>query len=373
MTQGIHILGAGIAGLAAALALHHRRFCPTVHEQASELSEVGAGLQISPNGAVVLRALGLGSALEKASVQPRQVRLIDGETGKDVARLPLRGRDYHFIHRADLIDILANAVDQAGMDVRLDRKATRIDGNALQFGDTSLRADTIIGADGLHAISADRSDNDPVFTGQVAWRALLPASAPEPAEVQVHMGHGRHLVRYPLRGGALINLVGVEERTAWAADGWHYECGPEPFARAFASFAPAIRADLDRLDRVNLWGLHLHPIARQWVKGATVLLGDAAHPMLPFLAQGANMALEDAWVLARCLADGSHAETYQTLRAPRVTRVRAAAQANARNYHLPPGPRRTAAHAALRFASAVAPGLLTARFNWLYAHDVTRT
>lgn len=371
MTETI-ILGAGVAGLSAALALHRHGLGSRIYEQAPALTEVGAGLQISPNGAVVLRALGLADALEKASVRPKQVRLINGETGRDVARLPLTGQDYHFLHRADLIEILAEAAAQAGIPITLGQKATRIVGNQVFFGDTQINAETIIGADGLHAISIDRLHDDPVFTGQVAWRALIPGTKAEPPEVQVHMGPGRHLVRYPLRGGQLINLVGVEERDAWAADGWHHETGPDAFARAFAGFTPSIRAELDRLERAHLWGLHLHPIAETWVRGATVLLGDAAHPMLPFLAQGANMALEDAWVLAQCLKDGTLSTSYQARRAARVARVRAAAQANAQNYHLSKGPKRLAAHTALRLVSTCAPGLLTARFKWLYTHDVTR-
>lgn len=371
------ILGAGIGGLAAALALRKHGFASDIIEQAPVITEVGAGLQISPNGAVVLRALGLGDALARASVQAQAVRLIDGTTGRQVACLSLDGKAYHFLHRADLIDILQNAAQAQGIPVALDCQVTSVmpeTGLATLANGTAHGASWLIGADGLHSVTraAICPDLIPGFTGQVAWRAILPAKSAEPPEVQVHMGAGRHLVRYPLRGGALINIVAVEERREWAADGWHRQDDPANLAKAFASFAPPLRAEIDRIETTHLWGLHRHPVAPNWHKGRAVLLGDAAHPTLPFLAQGANMALEDAWVLARCLANDDPA-AYQAQRKPRTTRITDAAQANARNYHLQPGPKRRAAHTALRLVSTLAPTLLTRRLNWLYDHDVTNT
>ena len=375
----IAILGAGIGGLAAALALRQRGYAPRLYERAQAITEVGAGIQISPNGAVVLRALGLGDALDRIGLKAQQVRLINGETDQTVARLPLRNSRYHFLHRADLIDMLWQAVQAAAIPVTLDWQADRVGFTedrrpVLMRADERLTTDLLICADGAFSTGRPFLDGSaqetPAFSGQVAWRATLAATGGEPPEVQVHMGTGRHLVRYPLRGGRLINLVGVEERAEWAADGWHHEADPATFARAFAHF-PAIQSDLARLDKAHLWGLHLRPVAQQWHKDGLVLLGDAAHPTLPFLAQGANMALEDAWVLAACLADGSGLARYEALRKPRTTRITAAARANADNYHLAPGPKRTAAHTALRLASTLAPNLLTARFNWLYDHDVT--
>ena len=383
----VAILGAGIGGLAVALALRQRGQSPRLYERAAAITEVGAGIQISPNGAAVLQALGLGAALDRTGLQAREVRLINGETGRTVARLPMDQRRYHFLHRADLIDLLWQAVQAQGIPVTLGCEAVRVGFDSdhrpvLHSTDQSHSADVLICADGAYSTGRaflDRAAHqsggpaapEPVFSGQVAWRATLATDTKEPPEVQVHMGAGRHLVRYPLRGGRLINLVGVEERTDWAADGWHHEADPATFAEAFSQF-PAVQDDLARLDQAHLWGLHLRSVAQHWQKDGLILLGDAAHPTLPFLAQGANMALEDAWVLAECLSDGSGPARYETLRKPRTTRITAAAQANARNYHLAPGPKRLAAHAALRLASTLSPSLLTARFNWLYDHDVTR-
>ncbi len=192
------------------------------------------------------------------------------------------------------------------------------------------------------------------------------------AEVGVWMGPGRHLVSYPLRGG-LRNLVAVEERAEWAADGWTREDDPDHLRRAFAGFGGPVPGWLDAVRTVHLWGLFRRPVARRWQDGRTALLGDAAHPMLPFLAQGANMALEDAWVLAERIGAAPVARAlaeYEAARRQRVARVAAAAQANARNYHLRGLPR-VVGHGVLRVADRVAPGVMVSRYRWLYEHDVT--
>ena len=176
--------------------------------------------------------------------------------------------------------------------------------------------------------------------------------------VEVFLGPGRHLVRYPLRGGALTNIVAVEERDQWAAEDWAQVDDPKHLRAAFTDFSAEIREMLAGVAAPNLWGLFRHPVARVWHGGALVLLGDAAHPTLPFLAQGANLALEDAWSLIQALetAEMPQAlEIYVRARKPRAARVIEAANDNARNYHLRPGPTRFAAHSALRLASALRP------------------
>lgn len=379
--RDVTVLGAGIGGLAVALALDARGFDVRVIERAPEIGEIGAGLQISPNGAAVLHGLGLGEELTRSGLRAHAVRLIEGETGRQVAQLPVAGHAYHFVHRADLIGILLGAARDRGITVELGIAADAVGVGTTDIAQPYFTSDGtrhyaswLVGADGLHSVARAWicPGLEPRFTGQVAWRALVPVAGPEPAEVQVHMGAGRHIVRYPLRSGELINLVAVEERAAWAADGWHHEDDPAHMVAAFASFAPTILADLKRARLVHLWGLHRHPVAPSWHKGGAILLGDAAHPTLPFLAQGANMALEDAWVLADCLGDRRGPEGYESERKARTTRITQAAQANATNYHLPRGAKRLAAHTALRILSHFAPSLLTARFNWLYGHDVTR-
>jgi salicylate hydroxylase len=243
----------------------------------------------------------------------------------------------------------------------------------------ALTPDLLIGADGLHSHTrvALNGAAAAVFTGQVAWRAVLPESEAEDtaALAEVHMGPGRHLVSYPLRGGRQRNIVAVEERSRWAEESWTLRDDPMDLRLAFETFSPRVRGWLDRVEEVHLWGLFRHPVARHWHGGRAVILGDAAHPTLPFLAQGANMALEDAWVLADCLARHDTPETafaaYQQARAARCARIVAASTANARAYHLS-SPLRDIAHLGLRIGGRIAPQAALRRFEWIYGMDVTK-
>jgi len=380
----ITVLGGGVAGLAAARALALRGAEVTLIEQAEAIAEVGAGLQISPNGARVLEALGLGAALDAAGTRAEAVELAD-DAGRPLARLPVGAARpaYRFLHRADLIDLLAGGARSAGAALRLGERveAVAFDGGGATLTLASGRAHRtplLVGADGVRSLvrTAINGRMVPFFTRQTAWRALVPGEAGAAPVARVWLGPGRHLVTYPLRGGALRNVVAVEERPDWAEEGWHHEDDPAHLRAAFSGFCDEVRALLGRVERVHLWGLFRHPVARAWhAGGAAAILGDAAHPTLPFLAQGANLALEDAWVLAASLAahptpEGALA-AYQAARRDRAVRVTDAATANARNYHLRPGPRRLAAHAALRAAGRMAPGALLGRFDWLYGYDAT--
>ena len=384
-TRSITVIGAGIAGLAVARALAMRGSRVTVLEQAPEIREVGAGLQITPNGHRVIEALGLGLAAEREGQRAEAVELIDGETGGRVLAMDLlRQRPdapFRFFHRADLIALLAEGARAAGVEIRL---LQRIEEVTLGEGRPRLRTaqgaeietDILIGADGLHSRVREALNGKvaPFFTHQVAWRATLPAEPDIRPVAQVFMGAGRHVVTYPLRGGKLRNLVAVEERHRWAEESWSLTDDPLALRIAFEDFVPEVRGWLDRIERPNLWGLFRHPVAGRWHGQGAVILGDAAHPTLPFLAQGANMALEDAWVLAHCLSAAATPEAgvagYQALREARVRRIVAAANANAKNYHLS-GIRRDIAHAGLRLANRVSPSAMLNRFDWLYGHDAT--
>lgn len=401
----IAIAGGGIAGLAAAAALAGRGARVAVYEQAASLREFGAGLQVSPNGMAVMRALGLERAVLAAGCRAAAVELSDGLTGRLVLRLGLAGAPYVFLHRGALLGLLAEAARAAGAEIVTGRRivldpgpgdglararltmASGSNGPAPGQGRPgappaqdglqmpALAADLLLGADGIHsAVRAAVDGGFPArFTGQVAWRAVIPLEPGAAPVASVAMGPGRHLVSYPL-GEGLRNIVAVEERAAWAEESWSQRDAPEHLRRAFAGFAPPVRAWLDRVGEVHLWGLFRHPVAARWHAGRAAILGDAAHPTLPFLAQGANMALEDAWTLADRL-DRAPPEAalpaWQALREARVRRIVATAQANARHYHLR-GPLKTAAHLALRLGGRIAPGAATRRFDWLYGHDVTR-
>jgi salicylate hydroxylase len=382
--QSITLLGAGIAGLACARALALRGAEVTVLEQADAIREVGAGLQISPNGAAVLRALGLGEALDRAGTAATGVRLIDGPTAEPVLSMDLRGRDFRLLHRADLIALLLEGARGAGAELRLLQRIETVDltgarPRIVTAQGAVLTPDLLIGADGLHSHTraALNGAAAAVFTGQVAWRAVLPEAEAEDtaALAEVHMGPGRHLVSYPLRGGRQRNIVAVEERSRWAEESWTLRDDPMDLRLAFETFSPRVRGWLDRVEEVHLWGLFRHPVARHWHGGRTVILGDAAHPTLPFLAQGANMALEDAWVLAGCLARHDTPEAafaaYQQARAARCARIVAASTANARAYHLS-SPLRDIAHLGLRIGGRIAPQAALRRFEWIYGMDVTK-
>lgn len=375
------VLGAGIGGLAAALAFHQRGHQVRLVEQAPAVRAVGAGLQISPNGGVVLRALGLGPGFEAASIPAEAVVLSDYRRRADVLRLDLRlrpGQYFGLMHRADLITLLGDAVQQAGIAIAFGCDVAEVRPGAppeAVLGDgTTRRADLIVGADGLHAVSrqALNTADAPFFTGQVAWRAIVPCDTPLPAQARVVMAPGRHLVCYPLRDGRMANLVAVQERAAWTAEGWDHGDDPDRLRSVFHDVQGPARPLLDAVSDVRLWGLFRHPVAPRWHGGGVALLGDAAHPSLPFLAQGANLALEDAWVLAQTW-DGTPASLhrYQEMRRARVQKVISAANRNAWKYHVRFGPARWLGHQGLRLAGHLAPDLMLRPFDWIYGHDVT--
>ena len=364
LTRQCTVVGGGIAGLAVAAGLAQRGADVTVHERAPTLRTQGAGLQISPNGARVLLCLGLQDLFFEKSLQSQAVVPLDGLTGRAVTRLVLPGRHgaarpgFAMMHRGDLLDILAQACRHAGVKIVTDSQITP--DNAPQDG-------PLIAADGLHSEFRPVLNGlgAPFFTGQVAWRAVIDGDTSP--EARIWMLPGRHVVSYPLPDGK-INIVAVHERTEWAAEGWSHADDPAHLSAAFRDAAPALKALLSNVKDVNLWGLFRHEVAETWVEDDIYLLGDAAHPTLPFLAQGANLALEDAWVLAQCLTEGGD---YQRMRRARVMRAIAAANANAVNYHLA-GLRRRVSHAVLGGVGAIAPKAFMSRLSWLYDHDVTR-
>jgi salicylate hydroxylase len=380
------VAGGGIAGLAMALGLLQKGADVTVLEQAEAITEVGAGLQISPNGLKVLQSLGVADELAALSQKAKAVVLRDYRRGPAVARLDLQkyasGSSYLLVHRADLIDVLARAVRAAGAKVRLLQQVARYEDGPSQklvmTCGTVIHADVVIGADGVKSVirQALNGTEAPFFTGQVAWRAIVPNVIGQGPEARVYMGPQRHLVCYPLRDGNSLNIVAVKERAAWANEGWNFEDDPAHLRATFHQFHPEVRQMLDQVQQVHLWGLFRHRIAPNWHNGQAVLLGDAAHPTLPFLAQGANMALEDSHILLRCLescaTEAEAFDAYQSIRFPRVNRIIEAANGNAWKYHLASKPLRLGAHIGMGLFSRLMPAQMVGSFDWLYEYDVTR-
>lgn len=388
------IAGGGIGGLNAALCFHKFGWDVEVLEQASELGEVGAGIQISPNGVKVLRALDVADAVGVDAFTPLSGQFRGGYSGRMIAMTRMGdhmeqryGAPYWHIHRADLISALANALeDRVPGAVRKETTVTGYgqDKNGawanLDNGERVV-GDIVIGADGIKSAIREQmlGTAKPRFTGNVAWRAVVPVSelgnhVPPPAAC-VWIGEGKHAVTYLLRSGTLANLVGVVERDDWTVESWTEQGTKKEAMRDFAGWHPTIRKIIDKAEAHYRWALFDRDPLNKWTDGRAVLLGDSCHPMLPFMAQGAVMAIEDGYVLARELSDEPDINTalssYFQQRNGRTAKVQLGARRNMGVFHQRTLKGKLKTYAPLWLASRISPDKFDERNDWLYGHDVT--
>lgn len=354
--QNKHIIicGGGIGGLCAAITLAKSGAQVTVLEQSETLGAYGAGIQLSPNAMHILRALDLGTDLEKTAFEPEAGILRDFKSGKPLLTTKMKdayearyGEKYLNIHRADLHSALSRAAHYAGVVVQTGVSVSGYEQDAKSVmaltSTGAYEGDILIGADGIK--SAIRGQMHPKatpqFTGQIAWRGLVDAAdLPEgtlPPAANNWLGPARHFVSYYVRSGTLINFVAVMETDEWAEEDWRQDGDMDRLHEAFGDFDPCVRTILDACKSCQLWGLFDRPPLTQWTEGRAALLGDAAHPMLPFMAQGAAMAIEDAWVLAHMVSNHGDATmaltAYQKARATRANFIQSVSRNNAKLYH----------------------------------------
>ncbi|MFC4048470.1 FAD-dependent monooxygenase [Actinomadura syzygii] len=382
----IAIVGGGIGGLAAGAFLRREGISATVYEQASQLREVGAGLVVAPNTARLLRRLGVLAALAARAVRLdvgwEFRRWRDGAvlSAEDLASAceRLYGEHTYTAHRADLLEALRSAVPDGG--VRLGSRCVdltvRGDGRpVLRFADgETVEPDVVIGADGIHSVvrGAITESASATYSGLCAFRALVPSEhAPDfarRAAQTLWIGPGHHLVHYPVSAGRSVNLVAFAPARDDAVESWTATATVEEFLAEFEGWDPRLTALIRAAGTPGRWALLDRAPLRRWSEGAVTLLGDAAHPMFPFFAQGAAQAVEDAAVLARCLADDLDdppraLRRYERLRIPRTSRLQDASHTRSLVNHLPDGPDQQARDRSFAEADPLVAN------GWIYAYD----
>lgn len=385
------IAGGGIGGLTAALALLRRGIDVDVYEQASALTEVGAGVQISPNGSRALFGLGIGERVLAMSCQAsgKEIRL--WSTGQTWTLFDLGaeavqryGFPYVTVYRPDLLAALAEGVrrekpDAIHLSARIAGFKETGDRVLLRLADGSeVPGDVLIGADGIHSRVRHGlwGQEATRFSGLVAWRGVipmdrLPAHFARPVGTN-WVGPGRHVIHYPLRRGELMNVVGIVERTDWQVESWTAEGSTAELMADFAGWHPDVHTLFAAIARPYKWALMLREPLGRWTRGRVTLLGDACHPTLPMLAQGAVQAIEDGYILGRALSEigdlGDALRRYEQARHERTSRMVRGSAENAARFHNPAlaDPEGASAYVSREWAEAP----VRQRYDWLFRYDV---
>jgi salicylate hydroxylase len=380
----IAVIGGGIGGLTAALSLLEAGFDVHVYERARELREVGAGIVLTPNAVRVLHHLGCADDLAALGAMPTAIRQRRWDDGRTLLCSPVNPPDrpatFYTSHRSDILLMLAGKLRSGRLHLghRLTGFTDKGDKVEMKFGDGGrAEADIVVGADGIHSTVRNLlfGTEQPRFTGCVAYRGLTPAerlaALDLPNEDQIWMGPGKHFVHYPVSAGRLVNFVCLIERDAWTKESWTEPGDVNDALAAYAGWHPQVRSIISSVQETFVWGLFDRAPLERWSVNRVTLLGDACHPMLPFLAQGAAQAIEDGATLAAVLRQPGRSipaalQRYENLRRPRTARIQAVARGNKTRNHLPDGAEQRARDAAMVAGAADWSIGATA---WVYAHD----
>lgn len=390
-TLRVGVIGGGIGGVALANALIQRGLDVRLFERAPAFGEVGAGIQMTPNAVKVLTALGLAEELKNIAFLPQALVGRNWKTAREQFRTPLAeecpklyGAPFYHVHRADLHQILADRIDPSLVRLSTACESVRNEGGTAiaRFADGSeFEADVIVGADGVRSVVRRElfGEQEPRFTGNMCYRAVVPfdkmPSFVSP-DSSFWLGPHGHVVTYYVRRGAAVNIVAVNETASWVEESWNAPSSREELLAAFPGWHRNLVQLFERADTVFKWGLFDRDPMTTWHQGRITLLGDACHPMLPFLSQGAAMAIEDGYVLAKSLAvhgqDVAQAlRDYEGERLPRTRRVQLESRERGRTYHLPSRWDQFKRDVGFWWQGLFNPHAGGIRANWVYEYDAT--
>ena len=387
----VAIIGGGIGGVALAGALHRRGIQARIFERASVFGEIGAGIQMTPNAVKVLNALGLGERLHQISYLPHAIVGRNWRSARVMFRTPLLdecprlyGANFLHVHRRELHELLLSLLPPEAAELSASCVSVEQDASsaAAIFADgRRIEADLIVGADGLHSVvRRDLFGSDaPRFTGNACFRTIVPFDK-QPLDfvspdASLWMGPNAHAMTYYLRGGSVVNVAATVEVDGSVEESWNAPSSREALLAAFAGWHPRLLKLFSRAETVFKWGLFDRDPMPSWSSGRITLLGDAAHPMLPFMAQGAAMAIEDGYVLARALARHSEIPRalaeYETIRIPRSRKVQLESRARQQTYHVATPFKQFRRDLAFKFHQITNPHRGGMKTNWVYAYDAT--